>query len=371
MDAAVSCIGSISLWRGGAGMSVSVGDIQLFMGPDQTGAPDNLKAPIVDFIDGAKKRLDIAVQELDSEDIGKAIVRAKLRKVQVRLVLESDYLRERKPIKFPWRASGAFEENRKIRDAILRSAIQVWSDFNTSIFHQKFMVRDGNAVLTGSTNFTETGTNANLNHIVIVKSRKVANIYAREFREIRQGHFGKLNEGHDPKPKQVEVSNVPVKVLFAPDHAPEMEIMKQMIKARERIDFAIFTFSQSSGIDDVMVRLAKTGFPIRGVFDAMSASQKWAASHLVKAAKIPIWAVRKGGTVGKLHHKLMIIDRQVIIAGSFNYTGPANLLNDENIIILGDLDSTSRSSIRAQRKLAGYAFDEIERIIRVHGARIR
>ena len=38
-------------------------------------------------------------------------------------------------------------------------------DFNTSIFHQKFIVRDREFVLTGSTNFTDTGTHKNLNHI--------------------------------------------------------------------------------------------------------------------------------------------------------------------------------------------------------------
>jgi hypothetical protein len=34
-----------------------------------------------------------------------------------------------------------------------------------------------------------------------------------------------------------------------------MEIMKQMLKAKTSIDFAMFTFAQSSGIDDTMFRL--------------------------------------------------------------------------------------------------------------------
>ena len=63
----------------------------------------------------------------------------------------------------------------------------------------------------------------------------------------------------------------------------------------------------------------------------------------------------------------MAIDKQVVIVGSFNYTGPANRLNDENIIILGDLDSTGPASIGAQKKLASYAFNEIDRIINAYG----
>ena len=49
-------------------MSIKEGNIELHMGPSQLGAPDNLQDVIVGFIDGAKKRLDVAVQELESTD---------------------------------------------------------------------------------------------------------------------------------------------------------------------------------------------------------------------------------------------------------------------------------------------------------------
>lgn len=68
--------------------------------------------------------------------------------------------------------------------------------------------------------------------------------------------------------------------------------------------------------------------------------------------------------------KLMVLDESVVIAGSFNYTGPANRVNDENIIILGDLEAKSNSEKKAQGKIARYALDEIERIIRVHARRM-
>lgn len=47
----------------------------------------------------------------------------------------------------------------------------------------------------------------------------------------------------------------------------------------------------------------------------------------------------------------MIIDGQVIIAGSFNYTGPATRLNGENIIILGDLGEAEPAVVAKQRRL--------------------
>ena len=83
---------------------------------------------------------------------------------------------------------------------------------------------------------------------------------------------------------------------------------------------------------------------------AKQGAQAWAATKPVKKAGAELFKVPQGNGVGKLHHKLMVIDKQVVIAGSFNYTGPANRLNDENIIILGDLETTSTAA-RASDKL--------------------
>jgi len=351
-------------------MAIKVENVEFHSGPHTVGAEDNLGKIIIDFIDKAKKRLDIAVQELESLPIAEAIIRARQRKVSVRLVIEQDYLRVKKARKNPWEQEGQNEDNRQIHDAILRSNIDVKSDFNTHIFHQKFIIRDGEAILTGSTNFTPTGTHKNLNHIVIVHSKAAAKIYAKEFKEIRQGHFGRFNEGHDKAPRDIVVSNVPIRILFAPDHNPEMEIMKQMLKAKKRIDFAIFTFSKSSGIDDTMLRLIEFGMPITGAFDGKQGAQDWSPIKGLKEAGAKLFSVPERDGVGKLHHKLMVIDDQAVIAGSFNYTGPANNLNDENIIILGDLDTTSPIEKEAQGKIAKYARKEIERIILEHGDEI-
>ena len=85
-----------------------------------------------------------------------------------------------------------------------------------------------------------------------------------------------------------------VKPLFAPRHGPEMEIMKQMIKARERVDFAMFTFAQSSGIDDTMARLVGDGLAIRGVLDRAQGAQKWAATKPLAAAGWSCTPTRRG-----------------------------------------------------------------------------
>jgi phosphatidylserine/phosphatidylglycerophosphate/cardiolipin synthase-like enzyme len=342
------------------------------MGPQQLNAPDHLLEVIVDFIDAAHTSLHVAVQELDSLPIAQALVRARLeRNVQVQLVLETDYLREKSARPDPFAAGGEHEVNRSLYDAILRTSISVHSDFNPDIFHQKFIVRDRQSLLTGSANFTDTDTSANLNHIVIIHDPEIARIYAREYAEIQQGRFGKRNEGHDAAPAEIPVSNVRVKTLFAPDHNPEMEIMKQIAKARQRIDFAIFTFASSSGIDDQLVLARQAGISIRGALFTSQANQFWSASDTLAAAGLSLFLVPRAGLPEprprKLHHKLMVIDEQLIIAGSFNYTHPANRLNDENIVVIGDLASTDADSIQKQKQLAGFALAEIDRIITAFG----
>jgi phosphatidylserine/phosphatidylglycerophosphate/cardiolipin synthase-like enzyme len=344
-------------------MPITRGNITVHLGPAEQGGSDSLVDPIVAFIDRAKRRqkLMIAVQEIDHKPIAEAIVRARQRKATVDVVIEQSYLMNKRVPADAFVPGGAHEINRELYNAILRSTADIKSDFNSHIFHQKFMVL-GNRVLTGSTNFTTTGVTKNLNHVVEIKSAGVANAYKREFREIQQGRFGRDSIDFDEKPKEVKVSRMRVKSLFAPDHAPEMEIMKQILKAKTRIDFAVFTFAQSSGIDDALIAAHERGVQVNGILDRLMSNQKWAAKKPLVDAGVMIHIAGNQGGLGKLHHKLMTIDDQVSIFGSFNYTGPANKSNDENILIVGDLEETASTAKNRQAAIAKACREEIDRI---------
>jgi phosphatidylserine/phosphatidylglycerophosphate/cardiolipin synthase-like enzyme len=300
----------------------------------------------------------------------------------VQVILEGDYLTETKAAADPFAPGGANEVKRTLHAALLRARVDVITDLNPEIFHQKFVVRDAGtanaAVLTGSTNFTltDTGTNPpngtsgvvgnNLNHVLVLRGKTITDQYLAEFRRLRAGTFGDVHERVEPKPRELSIGKVRVKPLFAPRHGPEMEIMKQMLKARERIDFAMFTFAKSSGIDDTMIRLVGPDLPIRGVVDREQGGQGWAASADLVKAGVQLYENKSGSGVRKLHHKLMTIDDQLVIAGSFNYTAPATTLNDENIVVLGNLEETDPTAKENQRKLATFARAEIDRIIAEH-----
>lgn len=370
------------------------GKIEAYVGPTELGAADDLESVITDFIAGARSTLSVAVQELDSPVIAQALLDASWRGVRVELFLEQDYLRSPlvgNPPKPPVPRAGETQaealhrvqwledetelaENRRILAALLRSDVQVRGDYNPKIFHQKFVLRDydgraapTSALLSGSANFTLTDTHRNLNHVFVFRNAFVCRQYATEVEQLRAGSFGR--QRHGDVPKVYDLAGVPVKVLFAPDHTPELEIVKQMLKGTEEIVFAVFTFAGSSAIDDAMLALARGGMKLRGVLDRTQAAHDWAAPAWLVHPNIELFVPRRAGVfkdLRKLHHKVMVIDEQVVVAGSFNYTAPANEFNDENIFVVGSLhDEVEGIDVAPHpcRAIAEHLKAEIERII--------
>lgn len=372
--------------------SFAGGKIETYVGPTELGASDDLEEVIVSFIAGAKKTLHIAVQELDSLPIAQAIIDASWRGVRVRMILEQDYLEEEKaPItkqkpgenaeQARYRAQWSedppkeLDMNRDILTALLRNNVHVTADYNPKIFHQKFIIRDypkralpTSAMLTGSVNFTHTDTHTNLNHLVVFNDYRICKEYFKEFEQIQKGSFGR--GGHGDVPEAINLQGVPVKILFAPDHTPELEIMKQMLKAKKKVRFAIFTFAGSSGIDDAAIMLRRAGIDVYGALDPAQARQKWSATEWMHKAGVKLYLPKKVVPFRKLHHKLMVIDKVIVVAGSFNYTAPANEYNDENIFVIGspyaDLSEKEGGPVDLKecRKIADFFGEEVDRIVR-------
>ena len=372
------------------------GLIECFAGPLEKGAPDDLEAVIVAFIDGARKELQVAVQELDNEQIARALVRAKLeRKVDVEVFLEQDYLVEEwtpktfERLRLPGETDAQAHErlvwgdavlplnpNRRLLGALQRANVDVKADLNPAIFHQKFLVRDVHggagtkpALLSGSANFTDTDTHANLNHVVVFHDQRVAQEYYSQFNQLREGDFGRGALSALP-PRDYLIADVPVRILFSPDNVPELELVKQMLKLRRldgRVDFAIFTFSNSSTVDEALSMLARAGVKVRGVLDrAMNEKRTWSGAWRLKEPGIELYLPKRSWRLRKVHHKLMVIDDTTVAAGSFNYTSDANEFNDENLFVVGSGDRLvgKKPVDHAEcARITGFFRAEIERII--------
>ena len=116
--------------------------VQLFYGPQEQGAADNLEAIILRFIDEAEHSLELAVQELDNPRIAAALDLAarrlqpgSTRRLRVRLITEGDYLCEERPVEPP-DAIVSLDVNRQLLTQLMRSAIDAKIDFNPKIFHK-------------------------------------------------------------------------------------------------------------------------------------------------------------------------------------------------------------------------------------------
>jgi phosphatidylserine/phosphatidylglycerophosphate/cardiolipin synthase-like enzyme len=326
------------------------GRLQAFLGPPgAAGAHDDLEKEIIDFIDKSQHTLDIAVQEIDNPRIAAAIDRAARRKrpgtdrfIRVRLVTEGDYLKEEKPVDPPDKQV-SLDTNRKHFTTLLRGAVDAKIDFNPRIFHHKFIIRDwgetGEAVLTGSTNFTTTGTHRNLNHVVIFHDIGVAAAYQSEFDQLRDGIFGERS----PKltttdPLTLDIGGSQVQIMFSPDNNPELRIVNEILKAQSSAYFMMFTFAKSTTIDDALITKLQGGnFDVVGVLDGGQSAHSWSPHKTLLNAGARLRRETLPNN-GKLHHKLMVLDDHTVIGGSFNFTGPANQYNDENLFLVRDPD---------------------------------
>ena len=48
--------------------------------------------------------------------------------------------------------------------------------------------------------------------------------------------------------------------------------------------------------------------------------------------------VNQDGNPGTFHHKVFIVDEEIVITGSFNFSNNANKSNDENVIVIINKD---------------------------------
>jgi phosphatidylserine/phosphatidylglycerophosphate/cardiolipin synthase-like enzyme len=59
--------------------------------------------------------------------------------------------------------------------------------------------------------------------------------------------------------------------------------------------------------------------------------------------------VRRDGNAGQMHHKVIIIDRTIVITGSYNFSASAEQHNDENVVIINNPEVASQYMAEFQR----------------------
>ena len=123
-------------------MALSLGKIELFLGPQAAGAPDDLETPIVEAINSATKTAYLCSQQLESKPVINALIDARKRGVRIRVILERDYLLSRSPRAEPWEPGGSNEDNRESLSALFRTKIDARIDRSYRTLHNNFILID-------------------------------------------------------------------------------------------------------------------------------------------------------------------------------------------------------------------------------------
>jgi len=193
------------------------------------------------------------------------------------------------------------------------------------LMHNKFCVLDEKIVITGSYNPTQN--NFNQNNIIIIESETLAKNYLEEFEEIKNG--GKEKTKHST----LTFNNKHLQNYFCPDDKCKEKILRELSKAKEKILFMTFTFTDKD-ISNLLIKKHKEGLEIKGIIEKFQNS-KYSVYQTLASNKINI-SYYEGE--GFQHNKVFIIDDKTVITGSYNPTNAANNVNDENIIILTQED---------------------------------
>ena len=120
---------------------------------------------IVSQISKAQRTIDIAMYYLTSREIAQELVKAKERKVTVRIVLDQ----------------GQETQNYSKSRYLIKRGFEVKYHIGSGIMHNKFALIDGKVLLTGSFNWTPTANEKNEENLLIITDKDLIKKYEERF----------------------------------------------------------------------------------------------------------------------------------------------------------------------------------------------
>ncbi len=268
---------------------------------------------VIASIDAARLSVDVAFYSLSLREVANALLRARDRGAQVRVVMESD------------------NRERSVPQALMDGGIPILGDRREGLMHDKFIVIDRSEVWTGSMNFTVNGAYEDNNNLLHIRSVKVAENYETEFNEMYVDDlFGPDSLASTPNPF-LTVDGTDIETYFSPDDGVAARVTELVSSAAESIYFLAYSFT-SDAIAQAIRDRHDAGVSVAGVMDESQVkSNQGTEFDPFAQAGIP---VRFDGNPGLMHHKVIIIDRRIVITGSYNFTASAEERNDENLLVI-------------------------------------
>ena len=129
----------------------------------------------------------------------------------------------------------------------------------------------------------------------------------------------------------------PAQVCFTPGQDCTDLVVSEIANAKREILVQAYNFT-SVPILAALKAAHGRGVDVEVIVDKNSARQsksgsRYSAATYLTNASIPVWVDTK---VAITHNKVMVIDGQRVITGSFNFTAAAQNHNAENLLVLDD-----------------------------------
>ncbi|MDZ4763252.1 MAG: phospholipase D-like domain-containing protein [Chloroflexota bacterium] len=293
------------------------------------GIDENLAAAI----GGVQRTLDIAAFEFNVPSLTTAVLAAKARGVRVRVVTDDEH---------------GIEDEDTTLGQLEAANIPIVNDNRSALMHNKFMILDSAVVWLGSWNYTINDTYRNNNNAIALRSRQAVENFQAEFDEMFvQGLFGPRSPSQTPNPFFTQ-DGIAIATFFAAEDNVIDAVNTTLTGAQRSIDFLAFSFTLDT-MRDVILSRANAGVNVRGIFERTGSETEFSELRPLFCAGLPM---RQDGGSFVLHHKVFIVDRQFVLAGSFNFSASASDSNDENLLIINDPDLAALYTQEFERRWA-------------------
>lgn len=278
-------------------------------------------------IDDAESSIDFAIYGINNQnEIFDALVNAKKRGVKIRWVCDFDR-----------KNNNYYKDTQKLKMLIPSYKTDEIYDLNNkpAIMHNKFFIFDDRTVFTGSANITSTdisGFNSNIS--LLINSNEAAEIYKREFEQMYEGSFHTQKKLITKKSVYLN-KDTKIDILFSPkDRIITSAVIPLMYNAKKYVYIPIFFITKKEMINALAAAYHR-GVDVRIINDATNAHTKYSIHKELRKYGI---RVKTENYAGKLHTKAVIIDDEIAIVGSMNFSNNGEKYNDENVIVIYDSD---------------------------------
>ena len=284
--------------------------VYFFLGPSPT-----MEKAVVSFINSATQTLDVCVYDLDLPAFAQALLDARKRGVNVRVIIAEE------------NAAKAYAVEDQLNE-MKKLGLLTLAHNRSGLMHNKFMIADGQYVWTGSYNLTRNCSRFNDNHAIVLESKELAENYEMEWKEIFEKRHGKRFAYPTPHP-DINIGGVIVHNYFTPEDDTRGGIIAEMNKATNEIAIMAFSFTDKD-MTESLRKAVQRGVKVIVVLDSGMATHPGANTKTLSA----IGANVRMSPGVLLHHKVIVIDRQTVVLGSANFSMGAFDRNDENVLIV-------------------------------------